>query len=131
MPITLSKIWYDTRSIVHFEALEQTLRLRLVSGLVDKKCFLSRNSLSRTVAYGVYFHSNCLLLSKSTGLFLIFCIAVECEFFKLYFSPQLVLFVLCTFVLNFSTNTALYFESGSSWQICRDHLVTNLIRNTC
>ena len=26
----------DTRSIVHFEALEQTLRLRLVSGLVDK-----------------------------------------------------------------------------------------------
>ena len=30
-----------------------------------------------------------------------------------------------------STNTALYFESGSSWQICRDHLVTNRTRNTC
>ena len=28
-------------SIVRFEALEQTLRLRLVSGPVDKKCFLS------------------------------------------------------------------------------------------
>ena len=27
--------------------------------------------------------------------------------------------------------TTLYFESGSSWQICRDHLVTNWIRNTC
>ena len=35
---------------MHFEALEQTLRLRLVSGPVDKKFFfLSRNSLSRTV----------------------------------------------------------------------------------
>ena len=41
MPITLSKICYDTRSIVHVEALEHTLRLRLVSGLVDKKCFFS------------------------------------------------------------------------------------------
>jgi hypothetical protein len=49
MPITLSKIKYGTRSIVHFEALEQTLRLRLVSGPVDKKFFfLSRNSLSHT-----------------------------------------------------------------------------------
>ena len=36
MPITLSKIKYGTRSIVHFEALEQTLRLRLVSGPADK-----------------------------------------------------------------------------------------------
>ena len=35
---------------MHFEALEQTLRLRLVSGPVDKKFFfLSRNSLSHTV----------------------------------------------------------------------------------
>jgi hypothetical protein len=41
MPITLSKIKYGTRSIVHFEALEQTLRLRLVSGPVDKKFFFS------------------------------------------------------------------------------------------
>jgi hypothetical protein len=49
MPTTLSKIKYGTRSIVHFEALEQTLRLRLVSGHVDKKfVFISRNSLSRT-----------------------------------------------------------------------------------
>ena len=40
---------HGTRSIFHFEALEQTLRLRLVSGPVDKKVFLSRNSLSRTV----------------------------------------------------------------------------------
>jgi hypothetical protein len=37
MPITLSKNKYGTRSIVHFEALEQTLRLRLVSGPVDNK----------------------------------------------------------------------------------------------
>jgi hypothetical protein len=34
---------------VHFEALEQTLRLRLVSGPVDKKFFLMGNRLSRTV----------------------------------------------------------------------------------
>ena len=39
---------------MHFEALEQTLRLRLVSGPVDKKFFLfSRNSLSRTVGTGL------------------------------------------------------------------------------
>ena len=51
MPITLSKIKYGTRSIVHFEALEQTLRLRLVSGPVDKKFFfLMGNRSSRTVA---------------------------------------------------------------------------------
>ena len=37
-------------SIVRFEALEQTLRLRLVSGPVDRKFFfLIRNSLSHTV----------------------------------------------------------------------------------
>jgi hypothetical protein len=41
MPITLSKIKYGTRSIQKFEALEQTLRLRLVSGPVDKKFFLN------------------------------------------------------------------------------------------
>jgi hypothetical protein len=40
MPITSSKIKYGTRSIVHFEAPEQTLRLRLVSGPADKKFFL-------------------------------------------------------------------------------------------
>jgi hypothetical protein len=40
MPITLSKIKYGTRSIVHFEALEQTVRLRLVPGPADKKFFL-------------------------------------------------------------------------------------------
>ena len=35
---------------MRFEALEQTLRLRLVSGPVDKKFFfISRNSLSHTV----------------------------------------------------------------------------------
>jgi hypothetical protein len=35
--------------ILNFEAFEQTLRLRLVSGPVDKKIFfISRNSLSRT-----------------------------------------------------------------------------------
>ena len=35
---------------MHFEALEQTLRLRLVSGPVDKKFFfLMGNRLSRTV----------------------------------------------------------------------------------
>jgi hypothetical protein len=36
LKITLSKIKYGTRSILHFEALEQTLRLRLVSGHADK-----------------------------------------------------------------------------------------------
>ena len=49
MPITLSKIKYGTRSIVRFEALEQTLRLRLVSGPADKKFFLMGNRLSHTV----------------------------------------------------------------------------------
>jgi hypothetical protein len=46
-------VWYSfyiRYSISHFEALEQTLCLRLVSRPVDKKFFLfSRNSLSRTV----------------------------------------------------------------------------------
>jgi hypothetical protein len=41
MPITLSKIKYGTRSIVRFEALEQTLRLRLFSGPADKYFFFS------------------------------------------------------------------------------------------
>jgi hypothetical protein len=42
--------------MVHFEALEQTLRLRLVSGPVDKKFFfISRNSLSRTVGGLLFF----------------------------------------------------------------------------
>jgi hypothetical protein len=37
-------------SIVRFEALEQTLRLQLVSGPVDRKIFfLIRSSLSHTV----------------------------------------------------------------------------------
>ena len=36
--------------------------------------------------------------SKVTGLFLVFCTAVECEFSKLYFLLQLVLFLLYTFV---------------------------------
>ena len=49
MPITMSKIEYETRSNVYFEALEQTLSLRLVSGPVDKFFFyLIRNSLSHT-----------------------------------------------------------------------------------
>ena len=40
----------DSFYIVRFEALEQTLRLRLVSGPVDRKFFfLIRNSLSHTV----------------------------------------------------------------------------------
>ena len=39
----------DSFYIVRFEALEQTLRLRLVSGPVDRKFFfLIRNSLSHT-----------------------------------------------------------------------------------
>jgi hypothetical protein len=36
--------------------------------------------------------------SKITGLFLLFCTAAECEFSKLYFSPQPILFLLSTFV---------------------------------
>jgi hypothetical protein len=40
--------------MVKFEALEQTLRLRLVSGPVDEKFFyLIRNSLSHTVSIRV------------------------------------------------------------------------------
>jgi hypothetical protein len=50
MPITLSKIKYGTRFIIYFEALEQTLRLRLVSGPVDKKFFYQSDCLSRTVS---------------------------------------------------------------------------------
>jgi hypothetical protein len=44
MPVTLSKIKYGTRSIVHCEALEQTLRLRLVSGPADNFFFLIMGS---------------------------------------------------------------------------------------
>ena len=36
--------------------------------------------------------------SKVTGLFLIFCTAVECKFSKLYFLPQLAFISLSTFV---------------------------------
>jgi hypothetical protein len=36
IPITLSKLQYDTSSIQNFGSLEQTLRLRLVSRPVDK-----------------------------------------------------------------------------------------------
>jgi hypothetical protein len=51
MPITLSKIKYCTRSIVRFEALEQTLRLRLVSGPADKKFFLIMGSAPTPTEY--------------------------------------------------------------------------------
>jgi hypothetical protein len=51
MPITLSKIKHGTRSIVHFEALEQTLRLRLVSGHADKKFF--KNQILLNLVYGM------------------------------------------------------------------------------
>jgi hypothetical protein len=68
--------------------------------------------------------------SKITGLCLIFFTAVEYEFSKLYFLPQLVFILLSTFVniLNLArpyiSNLA---AAGSSWQICRDHpLVTKL-----
>jgi hypothetical protein len=47
MPITLSKIKYGTRPIVHFEALEQTLRLPLVSGPVG----LKKKKLSVGIAF--------------------------------------------------------------------------------
>ncbi len=44
---------YGTRSIVHFEALEQTLRLRLFAGTVDYYdkyfLFVARRALTRTV----------------------------------------------------------------------------------
>jgi hypothetical protein len=66
---------------------------------------------------------------KINGLFLIFCTAIECEFSKLYFLLQLVFILLSTFVkiLNLArpciSNLA---AAGSSWQICRDHLVTKL-----
>ena len=39
MPITLSKIQYEPRSIAHFEALEQTCRLHQLSGSGDKYFF--------------------------------------------------------------------------------------------
>ena len=52
-------VWHSkTRSIVRFEALEQTLRLHLVSGPVDKKFFfLIRNSLSHTVCIRKPYHT--------------------------------------------------------------------------
>jgi hypothetical protein len=65
---------------------------------------------------------------KISGVFLIFCIVVECEFSRLYVLPQLVFILSCTFVQIRSlarpciSNLA---AAGSSSQICRDHLVTN------
>ena len=48
---------------MHFEAFEQTLRLRLVSGPVDKFVFfISRNSLFRTVGTTAV-----LVVVESTG----------------------------------------------------------------
>jgi hypothetical protein len=53
---------------VCFEALEQTLRLRLVSGPVDKKFFfISRNSLSHTVAVDLF-----KIFSNSENGFIVF-----------------------------------------------------------
>ena len=63
-----------------------------------------------------------------TRLFLNFCTAVEREFYKLYFPPQLVLFLPCTFVQIPSLARPCILNlgaAGSNWQICRDHLVTN------
>ena len=67
---------------------------------------------------------------KMTRLFLSFVPQLNVNFPDCTFYRSLFFFLLCTFVLNCSTNTALYFESGSSWQICRDYLVTNCIRNS-
>ena len=39
MAIPQSKIYYEPRSIAHFEALEQTCRLRQLSGSGDKYFF--------------------------------------------------------------------------------------------
>ena len=51
---------------MHFEALEQTLRLRLVSGPVDKKFFfISRNSLSHTVDHFEALEQTCRLRQLS------------------------------------------------------------------
>ena len=73
MSIILSKIQYGTRSIVRFEDLEQTLRLHLVSGPVDKKFFFSiRNSLSHTVCIRNPYHTKRVeTIFYSTSLVLI------------------------------------------------------------
>ena len=49
MPITLSKIQYEPRSIAHFEALEQTCRLHQLSGSGEKYFFLLARSIKATV----------------------------------------------------------------------------------
>jgi hypothetical protein len=64
MPMTLSKNSYDTRSIVHFEALEQTLRLRLVPGPVDKHFYRLVWRLLRT--FSLKTHTYTLGYSKYT-----------------------------------------------------------------
>ena len=54
---------------MHFEAFEQTLRLRLVSGPVDKRFFIiSRNSLSRTLAEGIKYHEVCVRVTAVIGI---------------------------------------------------------------
>jgi hypothetical protein len=50
MPITPSKIQYDTRSVDNFGALEQTLRLRLVSGLINIYFLIIGSLLTHTVS---------------------------------------------------------------------------------
>jgi hypothetical protein len=65
--------------------------------------------------------ANCACPSpKITGMFLIFCTLVQGEFSRLYFLPQLVFILLCTFVQIPSlarpciSNLA---AARSSWQI--------------
>jgi hypothetical protein len=54
MAIPQSKHWYEPRSIAHFEALEQTCRLRQLSGSGGKYFFPDSGAVKATVKAGSY-----------------------------------------------------------------------------
>ena len=54
MAIPQSKHWYEPRSIAHFEALEQTCRLRQLSGSGGKYFFPDSGAIKATVKAGSY-----------------------------------------------------------------------------
>jgi hypothetical protein len=75
---------------VHFEALEQTLRLRLVSGPADKYFFLIIGSAPTptvpTAARELQFNYNCYLLNSAELQLLQYLTVVHCV--QLYRIPR-------------------------------------------
>ena len=53
-PYLNQKIWYEPRHIAHFEALEQTCRLRQLSGSGGKYFFQLAEYTKATVVLGKY-----------------------------------------------------------------------------